>query len=81
MYLLGVKFKSETSQIQNLNFVKLNVPVTQWWGGGGSWEMEDVGFDRLQIVELRGKIIFHLYFIVSLQVSVSKPKENAFKYV
>lgn len=55
------------------------------WGSGGvgagSWEMEDVGFDRLQVVELRGKIIFHLYFLVSLQVSVSKPKENAFKYV
>lgn len=43
--------------------------------------MEDVGFDSLLIVELRGKIIFHLYFLVSLQVSVSKPKENAFKHV
>lgn len=43
--------------------------------------MEDVGFDSLQIVEFRGKIIFHVYFLVSLQVLVSKPKENAFKYV
>lgn len=43
--------------------------------------MEDVGFDSLKIVEFRGKIIFHLYFLVSLQVLVSKSKENAFKYV
>lgn len=53
------------------------------WGGvgGRSWEMENLGFDSLQIVEFGGEIIFHLYFLVSLQVLVSKPKENAFKRV
>lgn len=77
MYLLGVKFRSETAQIQNLNFVKLNVPG----GWGRSWEMENLGFDSLQIADFRGEISFHSHFLVSLQVLVSKSKENAFKRV